>query len=94
MADQCIRDISEGEARQLWNNLGQEPENTFTTSQLRNEILAGRATVNTTSFCSCRAAIYALDCEAIDAALNGPGDYANFENLIPETPACGSVFGH
>jgi len=92
-ANICIRDLAEGEAIQLWNNFGHEPENTFTTSQMRNEIIAGRATVNTTAFCSCMSAISSLTCPTIEASINSHTDYANFENLVPETPECGSVFG-
>ncbi|MDL1871674.1 hypothetical protein FBR05_05670 [Deltaproteobacteria bacterium PRO3] len=93
LADTCVRDLAEGEARQLWNNLGYEPENTFTTSQMREEITSGRATVNVTGFCNCMNSIANQSCETIEGLISTPTDYANFENLIPETPDCESVFG-
>lgn len=91
LANTCIRELSEGEAIQLWNDFGHEPENTFTTSQMRNEIVAGRAAVNTTAFCNCMGTISSLSCDTIERSLNNHTDYANFENLVPETPDCASA---
>ncbi|HEX5036630.1 MAG TPA: hypothetical protein VFX30_05685 [bacterium] len=88
----CIRD-SASEANQLWNNFGRVAENTFTTAQLSEEISAGRTTVNTTAFCNCMNAISSQSCETIEGSINNSTDYANFENLVPETPDCDGVFG-
>jgi len=90
--DACMAGLAEGEDRQLWNNLGAVPENSLWTSQLRAAILEGRFGVNAPALCGCMADISALTCEQISSFINGPYDFGNFENLIPETAECEGAF--
>lgn len=80
----------EGEAgRQIWDDFGLEPENAFTTAQVREAIDDGTVSVDEALLPECLHELAeACDNEGESVAI---GSYGNVENLILEDGACPEV---
>ncbi|MFO1464781.1 MAG: hypothetical protein U1F66_13520 [bacterium] len=91
-ADWCVSDGTAA-VTGLWDNMGYHvSDGVLNWLGMKDDISAGRATVNSADFCACMEAISAQSCDFIARAISGPGDYGNFENLVPDGGACERSF--